>query len=234
MRIRLDVSYVGTRFVGWQRQPNGLTVQADLEEILGNIYGHRIVVTGAGRTDSGVHARGQVAHFDTDKDRPSPDQICAILNKLLPPDISVMRSRRAPPDFHARKSAVRRTYLYRILTRPLPDPFRAPYVWHYPLASNADLDKMDQAAGKWIGRKDFSKFAIRVTEGESTYRHMEKISIRRVKDEIQMTFIADAFLHRMIRRMVPVLLGAGFGKTISQPALAAPAGGLCLMRVSYR
>ena len=234
MRVRLDISYVGTRYAGWQKQPGRSTVQRILEDALGVIYAQPVIVTGAGRTDAGVHAAGQVAHFDASKDRPPARDLARILNKILPPDVAILRAAGVPGAFHARKSAVRRTYLYRILTRDNPDTFRAPYVWHAPWVRNLSIDKMRRAAHGWLGEKDFSMFAIRVSSVESTQRRMEKIEIRRVRDEIRMTFVADSFLHRMIRRMVAVLVDAGAGKSVSQPAYAAPAGGLCLQKVAYR
>lgn len=234
MRIRLDIAYVGTRFVGWQRQPGGRTVQQTLEHILSQIYGCPILVAGAGRTDAGVHAAGQVAHFDAPKSRPGPADMAHILNKLLPDDVAILGSRKVPAGFHARKSAVQRTYLYRILTSPRPDPFRAPFVWHCPRAAAFDISRMRQTAKKWIGTRDFSVFAIRISENENTRRHMGKIDIRKIRDEIRLTFTADAFLHRMVRRMVAVLADVGAGKSALKPSFAAPASGLCLLKVSYR
>ena len=234
MRVRLDIAYVGTRYAGWQKQPRRSTVQQILEDALGRIYAQPVSVVGAGRTDAGVHAAGQVAHFDAPKDRPSAHELARILNRILPETIAVLKAVGVSSAFHARKSAVRRTYLYRILTSENPDPFRAPCVWHAPWARQISIEKMRHEAGKWLGTKDFSVFAIRVLPGERTIRHMEKIEIRRARDEIRMTFVADAFLHRMIRRMVAVLLDAGSGKSNPLPAYAAPAGGLCLLKVAYR
>lgn len=234
MRIRLDIAYVGTKYVGWQRQSKGASIQETLELVLSKIYDQKIFVSGAGRTDAGVHAAGQVAHFDVSKSRPPVQDLSRILNKLLPSDIVVFRAKKVSSSFHARKSAVRRTYLYRILLRRVPDPFRASYVWHAPWLTAAGLGKMRRAARLWLGTKDFARFAIRIQKGGSTYRRMEKIEIRRVLDELQFRFVADAFMHRMIRRMVAVLADTGMGKPVSKPSFSAPAGGLSLEKVDYR
>lgn len=234
MRIRLDIAYVGTRYVGWQRQPNGISVQETVERTLGQIYAQPVSIVGAGRTDAGVHAARQVAHFDAPKNNPPSRELQSILNKLLPGDVGILDVKEVNPSFHARKDATRRTYLYRILTSRIPDPFRAPCVWHAPWLSRTSLGKMRRTAKQWLGTKDFAVFAIGAAKKGRTRRTMEKIVIRKVDDEIQMTFIADSFLHRMIRRMVAVLADIGAGKSVSKPAFSAPASGLCLMNVSYR
>lgn len=233
MRVRLDIAYVGTRYVGWQRQLNGVSIQETLEKLLSRIYAKPVSVVGAGRTDAGVHASAQAAHFDAPRDRPAVKDLPRILSKLLPADIAILRAAAVPPAFHARKSAVRRTYLYRILISSRPDPFRAPYVWHAPWAAKLSIGKMKRAARRWLGTKDFAAFAIRVRKKQRTRRRMERIQIRRAGDEIHLKFTADSFLHRMIRRMVAVLIDIGAGKTVTRPAFSAPAGGLCLLKITY-
>ncbi len=233
MRVRLDISYVGTRYVGWQLQPNGLSIQEVLERALEKLYGQPVPIVGAGRTDAGVHARGQTAHFDAPRANPPIPELCRILNRFLPVDISVNRARAVPPAFHARKDAISRTYLYRIFVRPLPDPFRAPYVWHYPPAAAVSIARMRQAARRWIGTHDFAAFGIRLAEDERTKREMKRVEIRRIGDEIQFIFTADSFLHRMVRRMVAYLVETGMGKRVTRPPYAAPASGLCLVKVGY-
>lgn len=234
MRIRLDIAYAGTRYVGWQRQSAGSGVQAVVERALGEVYAQPVLIVGAGRTDAGVHAAGQVAHFDAPRPTPGAGDLAHILNRLLPDDVAIFRARQVSSAFHARRSAVWRTYRYRILTRPVPDPFRAPYVWHAPWASKLNIAAMRRAAGKWIGTKDFAVFAIRVGKDERTTRRMERIDIRAIRDELRFHFVADSFLHRMIRRMVAVLVQTGSGKSVFKPAFAAPARGLCLVSVAYK
>lgn len=233
MRVRLDIAYLGTRYIGWQRQPHGVSIQGVLESVLSRIYDQPIRLTGAGRTDTGVHAVGQVAHFDTQKSRPTPRTLTEILNKLLPLDIAVMRAKKVPETFNSRRNAKWRKYLYRILVSSIPDPFRAHFVWHYPKAGEAKIHQMRQAARAWIGKKDFGEFTIHRSEKKNTWRKMENIDIRQRKDEIWFTFTADAFMHRMVRRMVVFLLEAGFGSKDPKPKFAAPANGLCLMKIFY-
>lgn len=233
-RIRLDIAYVGTRYAGWQRQSNAVSIQEIIEKILSGIYDRQIQLAGAGRTDTGVHAAGQVAHFDIDRERPPVSRLRYILNRLLPSDISIQNARPVSRFFHARKSAVERTYLYRIRTNPVPDPFTMPYVWFHPPAAECSVEKMRRAAKTWIGTKDFAAFTIDRKKGQRTKRNMKRITIRKTKDEIRMTFVADAFMYRMIRRMVVYLVDVGMGKKVGGPAYSAPASGLCLMKVVYR
>ncbi len=237
MRIRLDLSYVGTRYSGWQKQPNRLTVQGVLEETLSQLFSSPVAVTGAGRTDTGVHARHQVAHFDAPKSRPSADELVRILNRLLPPDLSILRSREVSDRFHARRSARRREYLYRLLISPIPDPYRLPYVWYYPLGRELSMSLMKRSAASWTGTRNFSRFSAHLADGgrgPRAIRNMERIEIQIHKDEIRFRFVADAFLYRMVRRMVAYLVARGSGKRIRRPDYTAPAQGLHLERVRYR
>src|SRR3989338_1736638 len=189
MRVRLDLAYVGTRYAGWQRQSRAPSVQQTLELALSRLYNRRITIAGAGRTDAGVHAAGQVAHFDVESARPAVKDLPWILSRMLPPDIAVLRARKVSPVFHARRRATWRTYQYRILTSKIPDPFRGPYVWHVPWADKLDLVRMRRAARGWLGTKDFAAFAICVPKGRRTRRHMRKIVLRRAGDELRLTFV---------------------------------------------
>ncbi|MBI4179233.1 tRNA pseudouridine(38-40) synthase TruA [bacterium] len=233
MRVRLDLAYVGARYVGWQRQSKGVSIQAVVEDALSKLYDRRIQITGAGRTDAGVHAAGQVAHFDVQKTRPAVRDLPRILNGLLPADISVLGARRVSKKFDARNSAGAREYLYRILVSPIPDPFRAPLVWHCPKAARITPENLRRIAGTLRGTKDFSVFTIRRARKMNTTRTLKHVVIQRTRDELRIRFVADAFLHRMVRRMVAYLVETALGSARREPLYAAPASGLCLMKVYY-
>lgn len=243
-RYRITIEYDGGPFVGWQRQDNGATVQSTLEDAIEKLSGERVTVTGAGRTDAGVHGLGQVAHFDLAKEF-TGDKIRDALNHFMrPAPVAVIAGEIAAPDFHARFSAIRRHYLYRILTRRPPPVIERGHVWHVVHA--LDVEAMDLAAQTLIGNHDFTTFRSSECQAKSPVKTLDKLSVRRAADEIHIEATARSFLHNQVRSMVGTLKHVGEGKW--QPndvaaALAAkdrtrcgtvaPPDGLYLVRVDY-
>ena len=243
-RYRLTLEYDGGGFVGWQRQDNGVSVQGALEDAIEKLSGERVTVTGAGRTDSGVHALGQVAHFDLVKEF-TGDRIRDALNfHVRPAAIAILDAAVAAPDFHARFSARSRHYLYRILTRRPPPVLEAGRVWHVVHA--LDADAMHHAAQALVGRHDFTTFRAAECQANSPVKTLDVLSVRRAADEIHIEASARSFLHHQVRSMVGSLKLVGEGKWRARDladALAAsdrarcgpvaPADGLYLVRVDY-
>jgi len=218
-------------------------VQATLESVLRQIVGHRVIVTAAGRTDAGVHAWGQVTHA-TITTRLSPNALCRALNALVPPDMLIRRVTRVPTTFHARFSAVRKWYRYRIVMGPLKPLFERSYVHFVPRTLN--VSAMRRAAKAWVGCHDFRAFHSTGRSTTSTRRHVHALSVTRQGREVWIDVEADGFLYHMVRRMVGTLLEIGKGRWTPRIAQAlmdhrqppvvaptAPAKGLCLMSVSY-
>ena len=240
--LKLTLSYDGTQFAGWQRQKNHRTVQQTVEEALGQITGQKVTVLGAGRTDSGVHAKGQVAHAVVSA-KLSPKIILKALNAVLPSDLIVQSVRPVPHNFHARYDAVSKRYRYTIWNRPERPLFERAYLHHvrYPL----DVQAMRRAARLLQGRRDFKIFHSSGRHVSSTVRNLKKLSIKTEKGIIQIDAEADGFLYHMVRRITGLLIDVGKGTLApsSIPAIlqrrrkatppTAPAKGLCLMRVRY-
>ncbi len=209
-RFKLTISYDGTDFIGWQKQPSGRSVQGTIENALKNLFGIETTVVGSGRTDAGVHAIGQSAHVDVDVALP-PDTFCTALNSHLPRDIRILNVCPVPPTFHARYDALERTYFY--LFHPQSDfsPFARYYVWH--LSSPLNIEKMQEAASLLIGQHDFSAF--RATGGGHT-SPCRKISLSHIfpcTGSIYAYLItADAFLRKMVRSIMGTLVEIGMGK----------------------
>jgi tRNA pseudouridine38-40 synthase len=243
-RYRLTLEYDGAGFVGWQRQADGASVQGTLEAAIEKLCGEKPTVHGAGRTDAGVHALGQVAHFDLAKDFPA-DTIRDALNHFVrPAKVAVVAVAVAAPDFHARFSATGRHYLYRILTRRPPPVLDAGKVWHvvHPL----DAAAMDAAAQLLVGQHDFTTFRAAECQAKSPVKTLDKLAVRRAADEIHIEASARSFLHHQVRSMVGSLKLVGEGKWRAgdlADALAAadrsrcgpvaPPDGLYLVRVDY-
>jgi tRNA pseudouridine38-40 synthase len=210
VRLRLDLAYDGAGFHGWARQPGLRTVQGDLETALATVLRvDQVAVTCAGRTDTGVHARGQVAHVDVD--RADPQRVRRQLDGLLPDDVRVRRVVAVPDGFDARFSAVWRRYAYRIADRPeAQDPLTRGYVlaWKRPL----DLDAIDRASKDLLGRHDFAAFCKR-REGATTIRTLLDLAWERDADDVLVgTVRADAFCHHMVRSLVGCLVAVGEGR----------------------
>ena len=243
MKWAIGVSYCGAGLEGWQSQPSGNTVQNHLERALSGINGEQITLTAAGRTDAGVHASAQVAHFETDVHRPESAWVRGA-NSQLPAEIAVQWAAPVAEDFHARYSAVSRTYryvLYNHAIRPALLAGRAGW-FHLPL----DLEKMQEAANYLLGEHDFSSFRSAECQAKSPVRVMERVRIRVSGAYFLFDFTANAFLHHMIRNIVGCLVYVGKGKHspawISEVIAArdrrraAPtfaADGLYLFRVQY-
>ena len=224
IRVRLDISYDGTGFSGWARQPGQRTVQGTLEEALTRVLNltEPAVLTVAGRTDAGVHARGQVAHADIPADRwaDSGDTAARRLARLLPPDVRVHRLTPAPPGFDARFSAIWRRYAYRVCDDPaMADPLaRHAMLWY---RSRLDVAAMNQAAQGCLGEHDFAAFCRR-RDGASTVRTLLRLDWARPGPAVaEATVVADAFCHNMVRALVGALLRVGDG---SRPARLARPG----------
>jgi tRNA pseudouridine38-40 synthase len=208
-RIALGLEYDGSRFLGWQTQPGGGTVQDALQAAVGEIAGAAVSITGAGRTDRGVHARLQVAHFDTAAQRPESAWVRGV-NALLPDACAVVWSRQVPEDFHARYSAVARTYRYELLNRAVRPALSAHYVgwFHLPL----DVAKMREAASLLVGEHDFSAFRSAECQAKTPVRTIYAFEIERDAETITFDLRANAFLHHMVRNLVGTLVYVGKGK----------------------
>lgn len=224
-RLRLVVAYDGTDFVGWQRQKRGRTVQKTLEQALREILGRRVPVTGAGRTDSGVHAQGQAAHIEVASRMP-PAELQRALNALLPADVSVRSVRPVGRRFHARYSAKSKWYRYTIWNDPVRPALERRQVAY--ISSPLDLRAMQRAAGLLRRARDFRAFGSR----GSPIRRLKQLRIRKEGSRIFIDVRADGFLYHMVRRIAGFLIEAGRGRVTPIPP-TAPAKGLCLMEVRY-
>jgi tRNA pseudouridine38-40 synthase len=238
---KLTIEYKGTRYLGWQEQKQGRTVQGALRAAAEDYFGEKVDLGGSGRTDAGVHALAQVAHLRAVKKLPAgPMQ--AALNERLPADIHVLKIEAVAERFHARHSAIARQYLYQISTRRTA--FAKDYVWW--VKSRLDLARMEQCAHAFAGRHDFHNFTERPSEQGSTLVVVEDLRLKPVEDLILVRVAASHFLWKMVRRVVGVLVQVGMGaltvETVSQflkkPSAevgqwTAPAAGLFLERVLY-
>ena len=208
-RYRMTVAYDGTPYAGWQVQPVHLTVQQRLEETLKQLTGETVKVHGSGRTDQGVHARGQVAHFDLSR-RWVCGQVLKGLNALLPPDIRVLRVNRAKPDFHARRSAVKKEYRYFIWNSPVMDPCHRFYALH--IRKPLDVKAMQAAAHLLVGRHDFAAFTANPNrEVESTVRQVFYLAVCKSGPRIMIRAASEGFLYKMVRSLTGLLLRVGEG-----------------------
>ncbi len=244
MRYRATVAYVGTFFHGWQRQKNAdRTVQAAVEKALGRMAGGPVTAHAAGRTDTGVHADGQVVHFDLEPEL-EPLRLREGANALLPWDAKMLDAAAAKPEFHARRDASWKEYLYRWSRAEVLRPSEALFV--APIARRADVARMAEAAKVLPGGHDFGVFAVRRAEGESGVRRLISVGLEERDDEIRALFRGEAFLRGMVRSICGVLADVGRGKapveriaellSTSDRRLLSPkadACGLTLLRVSY-
>ncbi|MFO1162146.1 MAG: tRNA pseudouridine(38-40) synthase TruA [Reyranellaceae bacterium] len=243
-RYKLTIEYDGAPFVGWQRQDNGPTVQAALEEAAFAFSGERIAIHGAGRTDTGVHAAGQVAHLDLAREHPAGTVQAAINFHLKPQPIVVTEATLAAVDFHARFSATARRYRYRILNRRAPPALDRGRVWHVPMA--LDGDAMADAAVLLVGRHDFNSFRSTACQAASSLKTLDRLDVMREGDQIVIDVAARSFLHNQVRILVGTLQLVGRGqwrRSDVEQALAArdrtragptaPPQGLYLMEVRY-
>ena len=207
-RIALGIEYDGSAFHGWQRQPHSTSVQQALEEALSSVADSSIALTCAGRTDTGVHARGQVAHFDTESARSTRAWLLGT-NSALPPAVNLRWVQAVPDQFHARFGAVRRSYRYVILNQPMRSALaagRALIVYRL-----LDAALMNDAAQQLAGEHDFSAFRASECQARSPVRRIESIAVRRRQPWITIDVSANAFLHHMVRNIVGTLLAVGLG-----------------------
>ena len=241
--LRLDISYDGTKYKGFQRLPsNQPTIQAKLEQVLSRLLGEEIEVSGSGRTDAGTHAMGQVVSFHCQSIMPC-EEILQGLRQYLPEDIGVYSCKNVSERFHARLNAKTKKYRYRIWNSDRPCVFERKYVYIYP--EPLDLEKMQLAANAYLGTHDFAAFCDNKHMKKSTVRCIHRFEITRNGDELVFEVTGNGFLQHMVRIMVGTLLEVGNGlrapqsitalydaaRAESGPAL--PACGLCLMEVSY-
>jgi tRNA pseudouridine38-40 synthase len=246
-RFKITVEYDGTGLAGWQRQDNGPTVQAALEVAAAKLAGQLVEVVGAGRTDAGVHATGQVAHLDIDKDL-GTDAVRDGLNFWLRETgsvaVVVLGAAIVPPDFHARFSAKERRYVYRILNRRTPPALDRDRVWWVPTA--LDAARMQEAARLLEGRHDFSTFRAAECQAASPVKTLDRLEVTRTGDALRIEARARSFLHHQVRNMAGSLKLVGEGRwSVADLATAleardrtkggptAPAAGLTLVDVLY-
>ena len=249
MNYRLLIQYDGTDFHGWQVQDNARTIQGELERVIGMLEGADVSVVGSGRTDAGVHAEGQVANIYLNRGLP-PDRLRAAINGNLWRDIRILSAEKAPEEFHARFSARKKTYVYRMLNAPVMSPFWRRFAHHVPRP--LDLPRMTEASRVLLGEHDWTAFASTKTDGESKVRTVFDCSLESVWDHrarasiIEFHITANGFLRYMVRSIVGTLLDVGHGikdsDTIHTALVSgdrslagntAPANGLTLLRVDY-
>ena len=242
-RVKLIVAYDGTNYCGWQIQPNGITVEEVLNKKLSKLTGEDIKIIGASRTDSGVHAMGNVAVFDTDTTIP-PERIAYALNQRLPDDIVAVSSEEVPHNWHPRYCNCSKTYEYHILNSQIPDPNRR--LNRYFVSYKLDLDKMREAASYIVGEHDFVSFCNVRTNVEDTVRTVYSLDVESNGDEITIRITGNGFLYNMVRIIVGTLLRVGRGfytpeqvkeileaKNRKAAGVTAPPHGLMLVKIDY-
>jgi tRNA pseudouridine38-40 synthase len=244
-RYKLVVEYDGTPFTGWQRQLNGRSVQQAVEEAIERFCGETVRVHCAGRTDAGVHALHQVAHLDLSRDHRTDTVRDALNAHLRPEPVVVIGATRVDDSFHARLSAVKRHYLYRILNRRPPSALDTNRVWHVPWPLRSD--EMQRAAQEFVGRHDFTTFRAAECQANSPVRTLDLFDVEEIGEEIRIHASARSFLHHQVRSMVGTIMKAGSGRwSVSDVRAAleardrarcgpmAPSSGLYLVGVDYR
>jgi tRNA pseudouridine38-40 synthase len=246
MKYKIIIAYEGTAYNGWQIQPNGVTIQQTIENALHQITREQVKVIGSGRTDAGVHAEHQVAHFTLQREFPA-EMIKKALNGTLPSDIRIVSSSFAPASFHAQKSAIGKSYHYHITLGEVSSPFFNRTSWH--IQQNLDIDAMRKASSYFVGEHDFSSFAneqFKGAAGKNPIRHLYRLDICDWTWGIRLEFEGNGFLYKMVRNIVGALVAVGKGKMPPQEILsllakkdrtqspqAAPAKGLFLHFVHY-
>lgn len=240
-KIALTIEYDGSAFVGWQMQPRGRTVQADIESALNRILQQDIRITAAGRTDTGVHATGQIAHFTTLSPMP-PERMHRALNGVLHSDIVIREVQQVGDSFHARFDATAREYRYRILNRP--SALRRFFAWYVPYT--LDVESIQKAGDALMGDHDFTSFSQAAAAQEGARCNIKKLHWHMEGDELLLDIQANRFLHHMVRTIVGTSVEIGRGRwsvdkmqevldahNRQSAGPNAPAHGLCLVRVSY-
>jgi len=243
-RYKIIIEYDGTPFVGWQFQKNGQSVQEVLQKAIFNFSKEKVVVTGAGRTDSGVHALAQTAHFDLRKKMRKKNLLLAINQNIGNKSVTVLNINKVNKKFHARYDAKKRTYLYLIINRQSPLALQKNKAWH--IRKNLDVSSMKTGAKILLGTHNFSTYRAASCGAKSPIRSMEKILIKKNKDKITLQFTSRSFLQQQVRSMVGCIKYLGEGKwnlndfkysfkskNRSRCAPPAPACGLYLKKISY-
>lgn len=243
-RWKLTVEYDGAPFVGWQRQENGPSVQAALEDAIFAFCGERVPVFGAGRTDTGVHAAGQVAHVDIAREARADTVRDALNFHLKPAPVAVLDAVAVGEDFHARFSAIRRAYRYRIVNRRAPLALELGRAWH--LVQPLDAAAMHEAAQRLVGNHDFTSFRSSICQAPSPVKTLDRLDVARLGEAIEIVAEARSFLHHQVRNLVGTLKLVGEGKWTadhvsvvlaardrSKAGPTAPPEGLTLERVDY-
>lgn len=249
-RILIRLAYDGGDFSGYQIQREGRTVQGVLEEALAAIHDHPVGTVAAGRTDTGVHARGQYVSFTSDRETIPVASFAAAINSALPPDVRVLNARAVREEFHARYDATARHYRYHLYHAPVFLPYRRRYAWR--VAHELDLERLNRDAAQLVGEHDFATFATGTEEGENTVRRVLYAHFRyRAADDIEFGIGADGFLRRMVRSIVGTLIEREMARSRGgEPTLemgeilaardrsfagtSAPPQGLFLHEVEYR
>ena len=246
--IKLTLAYDGTAYVGWQRQATGVSVQGLLESALAPFEGGPVPVVGAGRTDAGVHALGQVASFAL-RHAIGPDALVRALNARLPADVRALGGEEAPPGFHARRDAVHKTYRYRLLNAPVADPLEARFAWHVP--EPLDVAALIDALRRVEGTHDFAAFQASGSSARTSVRRVLRATASLAPaagggEVVTMELTADGFLRHMVRNIVGTVVEVGrggrapvsveavlAGRDRSAAGATAPPQGLCLVTVTY-
>lgn len=242
--IKLDIEYDGTDYFGWQIQKRKPTVQGEITRVLERILKEKVRLIGASRTDSGVHALGQVANFKTGNEKMTTDRLNKALNSLLPSDIVIKEVMEVPHNFHARYSAKSKIYCYQILNRSFPSVLEGGFSWHIP--GPLDWKKVRVASKYFVGKYDFSPFSVIGSSRKSKQCTVKDFKIRKEKNLYILQIEADYFLYKMVRRIVGVLIEVGrgkiepeyislllHGKAATLRAQTAPPQGLFLIKVKY-
>ncbi|MBA7511663.1 tRNA pseudouridine synthase A [subsurface metagenome] len=242
--IRLTIEYDGTDYFGWQIQKRKPTVQGKITKVLERILEEKIKLIGAARTDSGVHALGQVANFKTRNEKLTTDSLIKALNSLLPADIVIKEVRKVPDSFHARYSAKSKIYRYHILKQLLPSALERRFSWHIP--ESLHWKKIIEASKYFVGKYDFSPFSVTGSSRKSGQCAVRDFKIRKVKNLYILQIEANYFLYKMVRRIVGALIEVGRGKIEPEyikvlllkkastlRAQTAPPHGLFLVKVKY-
>lgn len=243
MRIKLTLSYDGTSFCGWQKQKNGVSVQQTVEDAIKALTGEKVSVVGSGRTDAGVHAKGQVAHFDTSANIP-PEKFYKALNTLLPVGVKALSSKIAAENFNACRTAKRKTYEYSIYLSDAEQPLKERYATR--VYGTLNVEKMQSAAQLLVGEHDFKAFSATGGSVKTTVRTVYGITVEQSGEDMKIKVCGNGFLYNMVRIIAGALVKIGRGDISESDILTAlktgernllgetmPAKGLCLVKVEY-